>query len=74
MASLTITYDREKVIDFTTPFMSLGLSILYRRPKRKKPHLFSFLQPLSPPVSVRAELRAVLSRGAAQEHGIQGVE
>ncbi|PAA92177.1 hypothetical protein BOX15_Mlig030089g10 [Macrostomum lignano] len=47
VASLTITYEREKVIDFTTPFMSLGLSILFKKPAKKKPHLFSFLQPLS---------------------------
>ncbi|KAA0192011.1 Glutamate receptor ionotropic kainate 3, partial [Fasciolopsis buskii] len=31
VASLTITYDRERVIDFTTPFMSLSLSVIIRK-------------------------------------------
>ncbi|KAG9351467.1 hypothetical protein JZ751_022717, partial [Albula glossodonta] len=30
VAGLTITAEREKVIDFSKPFMSLGISILYR--------------------------------------------
>uniref|UniRef100_A0A1I8JIU1 Lig_chan-Glu_bd domain-containing protein n=1 Tax=Macrostomum lignano TaxID=282301 RepID=A0A1I8JIU1_9PLAT len=51
IASLTITYDRERVIDFTTPFMSLGLSIIYKKPQKEKPSLFSFLHPLSRTVS-----------------------
>lgn len=35
MAALTITYQREQVIDFTKPFMNLGLSILFKIPKGK---------------------------------------
>jgi len=38
---------REKVIDFTKPFMNLGISILFKRPTDKTPSLFSFLSPLS---------------------------
>ena len=30
VAGLTITAEREKVIDFSKPFMTLGISILYR--------------------------------------------
>jgi len=30
VASFTITSEREKVIDFSKPFMTLGISILYR--------------------------------------------
>ncbi|VEL30809.1 unnamed protein product [Protopolystoma xenopodis] len=51
VAALTITYEREKAIDFSHPFMTLGGSILFTRPKSQKPSLFSFLQPLSPEVS-----------------------
>lgn len=47
MASLTINYLREQVIDFTKPFMNLGISILFKRPKRESPGLFSFLNPLA---------------------------
>lgn len=47
VASLTITYDRERVIDFTKPFMNLGISIIFKKPEKKDPYLFSFLSPLS---------------------------
>ncbi|XP_043279379.1 glutamate receptor ionotropic, kainate 2 isoform X2 [Venturia canescens] len=47
IADLTITYDREQAVDFTMPFMNLGISILYRKPIKKPPNLFSFLSPLS---------------------------
>ncbi|CAH1800080.1 unnamed protein product [Owenia fusiformis] len=47
VASLTINYIREQVIDFTKPFMNLGISILFKVPKREKPGLFSFLNPLA---------------------------
>ena len=47
VASLTISYLREQVIDFTKPFMNLGISILFKRPEKKNPSLFSFLSPLS---------------------------
>lgn len=47
VASLTISYVREQVIDFTKPFMNLGISIIFRRPEKKNPSLFSFLSPLS---------------------------
>ena len=47
MAGLSISYQREQVIDFTKPFLNLGISILYKRPQKKTPNLFSFLSPLS---------------------------
>ncbi len=47
VASLTINYLREQVIDFTKPFMNLGISILFQRPKPESPGLFSFLNPLA---------------------------
>ncbi|XP_061714375.1 glutamate receptor ionotropic, kainate 2 isoform X2 [Cydia pomonella] len=47
IADLTITYDREQVVDFTMPFMNLGISVLYRKPIKQPPNLFSFLSPLS---------------------------
>ncbi|XP_055500460.1 LOW QUALITY PROTEIN: glutamate receptor ionotropic, kainate 1 [Leucoraja erinacea] len=50
IAPLTITYVREKVIDFSKPFMTLGISILYRKPNGTNPGVFSFLNPLSPDI------------------------
>jgi ABC-type amino acid transport substrate-binding protein len=47
VASLTITYIREQVIDFTKPYMNLGISIIFKRPEGKESNLFSFLSPLS---------------------------
>lgn len=36
-----------QVVDFTMPFMNLGISVLYRKPVKQPPNLFSFLSPLS---------------------------
>lgn len=47
IGDLTITYEREQSVDFTMPFMSLGISILFRKPVKQPPNLFSFLSPLS---------------------------
>ncbi len=47
VAALTISNVREQVIDFTTPFLNLGISILIKRPNKPVPPLFSFLSPLS---------------------------
>ncbi|CAF0763087.1 unnamed protein product [Adineta ricciae] len=47
VAPLTINYAREKQIDFTKPFLSLGIAVLFKLPKPEKPGLFSFLSPLS---------------------------
>ncbi|XP_076658014.1 glutamate receptor ionotropic, kainate 2 [Halictus rubicundus] len=47
ICDLTITYERENAVDFTMPFMNLGISILYSKPEEKKQDLFSFLSPLS---------------------------
>ena len=46
-AGMTITYEREKVVDFTTPFLNLGITIVYKTPIKAPPKLFSFLEPLS---------------------------
>ncbi|XP_061771066.1 glutamate receptor ionotropic, kainate 5 isoform X1 [Nerophis ophidion] len=50
VAGFTITSEREKVIDFSKPFMTLGISILYRVHLGRKPGYFSFLDPFSPAV------------------------
>uniref|UniRef100_A0A8C1Q9N3 Glutamate receptor n=1 Tax=Cyprinus carpio TaxID=7962 RepID=A0A8C1Q9N3_CYPCA len=50
VAGFTITSEREKVIDFSKPFMNLGISILYRFHIGRKPGYFSFLDPFSPAV------------------------
>ncbi|XP_075907010.1 glutamate receptor ionotropic, kainate 3 [Nelusetta ayraudi] len=52
VAPLTITYMREKVIDFSKPFMSMGISILYRKPNATKNGFFSFLNPMTPDIWV----------------------
>uniref|UniRef100_A0A8C1TFB5 Glutamate receptor n=1 Tax=Cyprinus carpio TaxID=7962 RepID=A0A8C1TFB5_CYPCA len=50
VAALTITAEREKVIDFSKPFMTLGISIMYRVHIGRRPGYFSFLDPFSPGV------------------------
>ncbi|XP_037042024.1 glutamate receptor ionotropic, kainate 2-like [Bradysia coprophila] len=47
ICDLTITYERRTAVDFTNPFMTLGVSILFAKPIKQPPKLFSFLEPLS---------------------------
>lgn len=47
IVDFTITSSREKVVDFTYPFMSTGISILYEKPTTKETSLWSFLDPFS---------------------------
>lgn len=47
ITDLTITAERESAVDFTMPFMNLGISILFQSPKKEDPELFSFMQPFS---------------------------
>ncbi|XP_070554380.1 glutamate receptor ionotropic, kainate 3-like isoform X2 [Ptychodera flava] len=47
VAPLTISSEREQAIDFTKPYMTLGISVLIKKPGEAKPGYFAFLQPLS---------------------------
>ncbi|XP_018321081.1 glutamate receptor ionotropic, kainate 2-like isoform X7 [Agrilus planipennis] len=47
VGSMTINYARESVIDFTKPFMNLGISILFKVPSSQQARLFSFMNPLA---------------------------
>ncbi|XP_051172594.1 glutamate receptor ionotropic, kainate 2-like [Leptopilina boulardi] len=46
ITDLTITEQREKDVDFTLPFMSFGISILFRKASKAEGSLMSFLSPL----------------------------
>lgn len=45
ITDLTMTADRESGVDFTIPFMNLGISILFKKPTKEPPKLFSFMSP-----------------------------
>lgn len=47
VAPLTITLKRENVVDFTKPFMDVGISIMIKKPEIEKPGVFSFMKPFS---------------------------
>ncbi|XP_023314760.1 glutamate receptor ionotropic, kainate 2-like [Trichogramma pretiosum] len=47
VASMTINYARESVIDFTKPFMNLGIGILFKVTAQEPSPLFSFMNPLA---------------------------
>ncbi|XP_075975522.1 glutamate receptor ionotropic, kainate 2-like [Anticarsia gemmatalis] len=47
ICDLTITSERNAVVDFSLPFMSLGISMLFKEPEPDEPDKFSFLNPLS---------------------------
>lgn len=47
LADLSITSDRVGVVDFTEPFMTQGIGILYQSPRTSPPELFTLLKPFS---------------------------
>ncbi|WAR00270.1 GRIA2-like protein [Mya arenaria] len=47
VAPLTITSDREETVDFSKPFMDVGISIMIKKPEIVKPGVFSFMQPFT---------------------------
>merc|ERR1719208_338555 len=47
VGAMTIIFARENVIDFTKPFMNLGISILFKKPEVAPAQLFSFMNPLA---------------------------
>ncbi|EGI59306.1 Glutamate receptor, ionotropic kainate 2 [Acromyrmex echinatior] len=47
ICDLTITHERKSAVDFSHPFMNLGISIIFSKPEEKTPDFFSFLLPLS---------------------------
>jgi ABC-type amino acid transport substrate-binding protein len=47
IASLTINGAREKAVDFSKPFIDLGISVMIGKPEKQKPGVFSFMAPLS---------------------------
>uniref|UniRef100_A0A915C8N3 Glutamate receptor 1 n=1 Tax=Parascaris univalens TaxID=6257 RepID=A0A915C8N3_PARUN len=47
VASLTINQDRERVVDFSKPYMTTGISIMIKKPDKQEFSVFSFMQPLS---------------------------
>jgi len=55
VAPLTITSIRERVIDFSKPFMNLGISIMIKKPEKQKPGVFSFMVKNTLQISERAK-------------------
>lgn len=47
IAPLTITTEREKVVEFSKPFMSMAINIMIKKPSKYKAGAFSFMSPLS---------------------------
>lgn len=46
IASLTITAQRETVVDFSMDFMEAGISIMIKKPQIEMPGAFSFVKPM----------------------------
>ena len=47
LGGITITSARERVVDFSAPFMELGISIMIKKPMKQKPGFLSFMSPLA---------------------------
>ena len=63
IASLTINGAREKAVDFSKPFIDLGISIMIRKPEKQKPGVFSFMDPLSKEIWICVILSYLLVSG-----------
>ena len=47
VAPLTVNYMRAQVVEFSEPFLAFGLSIIIKKPEKRKSGSLSFLRPLS---------------------------
>nr|QZH55031.1 ionotropic glutamate receptor 9 [Achelura yunnanensis] len=47
ICDITITSERNSVVDFSMPFMSLGIGMLFHEEEAEPPNMFSFMAPLS---------------------------
>ncbi|VEL15025.1 unnamed protein product [Protopolystoma xenopodis] len=47
VAPVTINHARARVVDFSEPFLTFGISLIIKKPGKKKPGIFSFLHPLA---------------------------
>ncbi|XP_013140717.1 PREDICTED: glutamate receptor ionotropic, kainate 2-like [Papilio polytes] len=47
ISDITITSERSAVVEFSMPFMSLGISMLVRERDPQEPDMFSFIKPLA---------------------------
>ncbi|CAK1585389.1 unnamed protein product [Parnassius mnemosyne] len=47
VCDITITSERSSVVEFSTPFMSLGISMLFSEREPQPPDMFSFIKPLA---------------------------
>ncbi|KAG6450858.1 hypothetical protein O3G_MSEX006790 [Manduca sexta] len=47
VCDLTITSERISAVDFSVPFMTLGISMLFKTPEPQEPDMFSFINPLA---------------------------
>ncbi|GBP79802.1 Glutamate receptor ionotropic, kainate 2 [Eumeta japonica] len=47
VCDISITSEWNKQVDFSNPFLSLGISMLFKKPEAEPPDWFSFINPLS---------------------------
>ena len=45
VASLTISTQRERAVEFSHPFMNVGISIMIKKPPKEKANFFTLLNP-----------------------------
>lgn len=57
IAPLTITSERERVIDFSMPFMNFGISVMVKKPVKQNESMLSFMNSLSKEIWVRLYVR-----------------
>lgn len=46
ICDLTVTHQRRQFVDFSNYFMTLGISILYKKPETGNENMYAFMDPL----------------------------
>ena len=60
VADLSITTERLSAVEFSMPWMNLGISIIYIKPRQAPPSLLSFMDPFSMDVWVSTVIAIIM--------------
>ncbi|RWS24662.1 glutamate receptor: ionotropic kainate 3-like protein 2 [Leptotrombidium deliense] len=60
IVDLTVTKEREELVDFSHPFLNTGIGILFKKPGKSEAKVYAFLDPFSAPVWLCTVFSAIL--------------
>ena len=63
IADLSVTSERNEAVQFSNPWMTLGISIIFVKPRQAPPSLLSFLSPFTLEVWIYIALGKIKDNG-----------